>query len=83
MEETATKESWEKADELLRLSNKELMAVSLAKNSNWSENYHMAITIRLIKTLHSFNRATKISSVIMIGLTIIIAIFTIVFAIKE
>lgn len=71
------------ADELLNLSDREILALSLGKNERHADNYQMAMTIKLKRTLLSlnknlekFNVASKISSWIMIILTIILAIFT-------
>ena len=49
------KELLENADELLNTSDREIMALSLGKNEKWSENYQMAINIKLRKTLMLLN----------------------------
>ncbi|MBR9691416.1 hypothetical protein GOV06_01395 [Candidatus Woesearchaeota archaeon] len=70
--------------ELLNLSDREIMALSLGENEKWTENYQMAMTIKLRRTLHSLNKeviklrkSTNFSSCVMIILTIILVILTI------
>lgn len=72
-----------KANELLNLSDKEIMALSVGKNEKWAENYQMAMTIKLRGTLHSLNkeiitlrRSTNISSWIMGIMTFVILVLT-------
>ena len=73
------------ANELINLTDKEIMARSLGKNEKWAENYQMAITIKLRRTLHSLNKdiiklrnSTNISSWIMGIMTFFILVLTLV-----
>ena len=71
------------ADKLINRPDREIMALSLGKNVKWAENYQMAMTIKLKRTLYHLNkdiiklkRSMNISSVIMIILTIFILVLT-------
>ena len=71
------------ADELINLSDREIMALSLGKNDKWAENYQMVITIKLMKTLQSLDdniislkKSMNISSLVMAIMTFLILILT-------
>ncbi len=75
----------EGAKGLLGGSDLTLMASSLGSNENAGDNYKMAVSLQLKQALNNlnynlkkFNLASKISSWIMISLTILIAILTLI-----
>ena len=79
----------EGAKELLECSELNLMAQSLGANPNKGDNYQMAVSLQLKSALNNLNYnlkklnlASKISSWIMIVLTIVIIILTAVFVWK-
>lgn len=85
-----SEELLKKAEDLLNLPDKEIMALSLGKNDNWAENYQMAMTIKLRETLRSLNKeiitlrkSTNRSSWIMGFMTFIILILTGILVYKE
>ncbi len=89
MKEEVNKTLLKDAEELFNRPDVEIMALSLGKNEKWAENLQMAMTIKLRRTLLSlneniekFNLASKISSGIMIVLTIILAILTTILVCK-
>ena len=46
----------EKADEMIKNSDREIMALSLGYNEKRSENYQMAMAIKLNRTLESLDK---------------------------
>jgi len=83
MEKVVTKEQLTEANELINISDTGIMALSLGENSNWGDNYQMAMAIRMRRTLHSLDDTIKvlkksmtISSWAMGFMTLIILILT-------
>jgi hypothetical protein len=89
MKEEVNNELLKDADELINRPGREIMALSLSKNERHADNYQMAMNIKLRNSITSLGqniknlkKSTDISSWIMIGLTLVILIFTIVSTIK-
>jgi len=83
MTEKISGELLNKADELVNLRDREIMALSLGKNERHADNYQMAMNIKLRKTICSldnsikeFDKSSRKSSNIMIWLTVILVILT-------
>ena len=71
------------ADEIIDSSDREIMALSLGENDKWAENYQMAMTIKLRRTLLSLNKnidklrkSMNVSSWIMGTMTFLILVLT-------
>jgi hypothetical protein len=62
------------ADEILKLSKREILARSLETNDRWRDNYQMAVLIKNQETNEKLVRATQI----LAGTTIILSIATII-----
>ena len=70
-------------EELINCSDRELLTLSLSKNPQWADNYQMAITIKLKKTLLNLNKdirklkkSMNISSWVMGIMTFFILVLT-------
>ena len=83
MTEKPKEELLNKADELLKVPDREIMALSLGKNERWAENYQMVMTIKLRETLRTLNseiiklkKSVNISTWVMSIMTFLILFLT-------
>jgi hypothetical protein len=83
MKEEINEELLKNADELLNRPDKEIMALSLGKNDKWAENYQMAMTTKLRRSMGSLEqniknlkRSMDISSWVMGIMTFLILVLT-------
>jgi len=89
MAEEVNKTLLKDAEELINRPDSEIMALSLGKNDKWAENYQMAMSIKLRRSIDSLEQNIKnlkksmdISSYVMIGLTGILIILTFILVSK-
>jgi hypothetical protein len=83
MEEKDKSQLLDEADRLLKMSDRELLALSLGKNESWGDNYQMTINVKLMKALHSLNtnitrlrKSMNFSSAVIGVMTLVILILT-------
>ena len=70
MKKIITEKLLEHADEILNLSEREIMASSLGDNDRWRDNYQMAMIIKNQKTNEKLVFVTQILAVTTIMLSI-------------
>lgn len=78
MKEEISKTQKKEIEELLNLSESEIMARSLSKNENWSDNYQMVMALRQNRDLLKLKKSANTSSWIMGIMTFIILILTVI-----
>ena len=77
MSEKPKEELLNKADELINCPDREIMAFSLGKNERHADNYSMAMTIKLRRTLEKADRTANRNFWISLALTIVLGLATI------